>query len=129
MPIAPQLRSAARDSTLVAVLGSLDDASVQAIADSRARGSAAPAFAILLDAVTWARSAERQVDSSPLRTKRDATTENIAETLRAAGWWVAVARSGDSIAATYSRLLRQRAFATGSHAWAAPATSDERVVL
>jgi uncharacterized protein (DUF58 family) len=128
-PIAPQLRSAARDSTVVAVLGAVDDASVQAIADSRARGSAAPAFAILLDAGTWARPAGRLAHPAQPRTKRDATTENIAETLRAAGWWVAVARSGDSISATYSRLLRQRAFATGAHAWAAGATRDERVVL
>src|SRR6266700_116742 len=49
----PHLRAAMRDSTVVAVLGRVDDASVHALAEAHPRGSATPAFAILLDVDSW----------------------------------------------------------------------------
>jgi hypothetical protein len=114
-PLIPALRSAARDCTVVAVLGTLDDTSLQAMADARPRGSSAPAFAILIDRVSWAeqRAASPVDDVRPVTRELAASTESIAERLRSAGWWVAIARAGDPIPATWTRLLRQRAFAIG----------------
>ena len=128
-PLMPPLRSATRDSTVVAVLGTLDDSDVQAIADARPRGSAAPAFAILLDRASWARQHKlaNPAEVRPAARQAGIATENIAETLRSAGWWVAVARAGDTIPATWTRLLRQRAFAVGQSEWTAPDASNRQV--
>jgi uncharacterized protein (DUF58 family) len=116
LPIVPQLRHAMRDSTVVAVLGRLDDANVHALADAHPRGSATPAFAILLDVDSWATPAEPGSDSvGPIWTQDG---RRVAETLRAAGWWVVPARSTDSIPAVWTRLLRQRAASPGSAALA-----------
>lgn len=117
-PVVAQLRAASRDSTVVAVLGQLDRDSVQAVADAHVRGSAVSAFAILLDTASW-----RQADSTGRHlVTTDSATVQIADTLRAAGWWVVVAHSGDPIPTTWTRLLRQRTFASGatSAEWAAP---------
>lgn len=117
LPVVPQLRLAMRDSTVVAVLGRLDDANVHALADAHPRGSATPAFAILLDVDTWATPTEPAEAGSP--SVGSIWTEQgrrVAETLRAAGWWVVPARSSDSIPAVWTRLLRQRAASPGSAA-------------
>ncbi len=126
-PVIPQLRAAARDSTVIALLGALDDADVQAVADARARGSAAPAFALLLDRGSW--RANRRTNPGQASLEAERLTDTIAETLRATGWWVAVARADDSVGATWSRLLRQRAFALGDPAWSAERPTDERIGL
>jgi uncharacterized protein (DUF58 family) len=116
LPIVPQLRHAMRDSTVVAVLGGLDDANVHALADAHPRGSATPAFAILLDVGSWATPAEPGSDAvGSIWTEGG---RRVAETLRAAGWWVVPARSSDSIPAVWTRLLRQRAASPGSAALA-----------
>lgn len=115
LPMIPALRSAMRDSTVVAVLGQVDDASVHALAEAHPRGSATPAFAILLDVGSW-----RDADEDAAKADHDtaapiwtARSRRVAETLRAAGWWVVPARRGDSIPAVWTRLLRQRASSPG----------------
>lgn len=117
-PVVAQLRAAARDSTVVAVLGQLDRTSVQAVADAHARGSAVAAFAILLDTATWRRAGSSGRNLSAT----GSPTAQVADRLRAAGWWVVVASAGDPIPTTWTRLLRQRSFATGgmSAEWTAP---------
>src|SRR6266536_1316298 len=114
LPIVPQLRQAMRDSTVVAVLGRIDDASVQALAEAHPRGSATPAFAILLDVDSWrADPADADDPDVPIWTPE---SRRVAQTLRAAGWCVVPARAGDSIPSVWTRLLRQRAASPGSSA-------------
>ncbi len=52
-PAVGLLRTAARDSTLVAVLGRLDPKTLHAVADAHAHGRSSPAFALLLDVDSW----------------------------------------------------------------------------
>jgi uncharacterized protein (DUF58 family) len=129
-PLIPALRIAARECTVVAVLGTLEETSLQAIADARPRGSSAPAFAILIDQSSWARqrvsTALDDIRPAPRETAA-VTTEKIADTLRGAGWWVAIARAGDAIPATWTRLLRQRAFAISQAESVAPEATRWRV--
>jgi uncharacterized protein (DUF58 family) len=111
LPIVPQLRLAMRDSTVVAVLGRIDDSSAHALAEAHPRGSATPAFAILLDVDSWRASSQPNDDpAGPIWTDE---SRRVAETLRAAGWWVVPARADDAIAAVWTRLLRQRAASAG----------------
>jgi uncharacterized protein (DUF58 family) len=119
-PVADQLRLAARDSTIVAVLGALDDVSAQVLVDARPRGSAAPAFAILLDSASWSRESRASAVAARApgnaRGYRGRTIDNVAQSLRAAGWWVTEARAGESVPASWTRLFRQRELESGAHA-------------
>jgi uncharacterized protein (DUF58 family) len=111
LPIVPQLRLAMRDSTVVAVLGRIDYSSAHALAEAHPRGSATPAFAILLDVDSWRATSQPNDDpAGPIWTDE---SRRVAETLRAAGWWVVPARADDAIAAVWTRLLRQRAASAG----------------
>jgi uncharacterized protein (DUF58 family) len=92
------LRLAARDSTVIALLGRLDRASLRMLTDAHPRGSAIPAFAIVLDTATW-------VDGGLPATAE--WTETISA-LRSAGWWTVPARRGDAIGDIWTRLLTQR---------------------
>jgi uncharacterized protein (DUF58 family) len=132
LPIVAQLRAAMRDSTVVAVLGRVDDATVHALAEAHPRGSATPAFAILLDVDSW-RDADPdgepgdvvgdEPDPVPERqvpeTIWSADGRRVAETLRASGWCVVPARSGDAMPVIWTRLLRQRGGGPGAAASAA----------
>lgn len=99
-PLAGLARGAGRDSALVAVLGSLDPASLRMLADIHPRGSSIPAFALLLDTATW-----REPDLPRLHSEAEAS----ARVLRAAGWRVVVVRRGDTTAGAWQLLLRSRA--------------------
>ena len=111
LPIVPQLRQAMRDSTVVAVLGRIDDSSAHALAEAHPRGSATPAFAILLDVDSWHAGPEPSDDlAAPIWTNE---SRRVAETLRAAGWWVVPARADEAIPAVWARLLRQRTASAG----------------
>ncbi len=102
-----------------AVLGRVDDASVHALAEAHPRGSATPAFAMLLDVDSWynAGAGDQAAGASPAPgTIWTAESRRVAETLRAAGWCVVPARAGDSIPSVWTRLLRQRAASPGSSA-------------
>jgi len=133
LSVVPQLRLAMRDSTVVAVLGRVDDTSVHALAEAHPRGSATPAFAILLDVDSWRVGPTEAGDSDsadgatapagPIWTEE---SRRIAETLRAAGWWVVPARANDTIPAVWTRLLRQRAGSSGSTAVASSRLSPLR---
>jgi uncharacterized protein (DUF58 family) len=123
LPVVPLLRSAMRDSTVVAVLGRLDDASLHALADAHPRGSATPAFAVLLDVDSWREGPPADEDAAPIWTQQ---SRRVAETLRAAGWWVVPARSTDSVSAVWTRLLRQRAGSSASAALVNPRLSSLR---
>lgn len=113
LSIVPQLRQAMRDSTVVAVLGRIDDTSVHALAEAHPRGSATPAFAVLLDVESW-RGGPAPDESAPNGPIWTAESRRVAETLRAAGWWVVPARASDPIPAIWTRLLRQRAASPGA---------------
>ncbi|MDT4894766.1 MAG: hypothetical protein QOE97_3801 [Pseudonocardiales bacterium] len=93
-PAAGAMRAAARDSALVAVVGHLDPVSLQVLAGTHPRGSAVPAFAILLDVETWA--------GAPT------ADDPAVRVLEAAGWRVTVVRRGDSIADAWQALLGRR---------------------
>jgi uncharacterized protein (DUF58 family) len=123
LPVVPLLRHAMRDSTVVAVLGRLDDASVHALADAHPRGSATPAFAVLLDVDSWREGRPDDDDAAPIWTRE---SRRVAETLRAAGWWVVPARSLDSMPVVWTRLLRQRAGSSASAALITPRLSSLR---
>jgi uncharacterized protein (DUF58 family) len=94
-PFASAIRTAARDSSLVAVLGRLDPASLRTLADAHPRGRSSPAFAMLLDVDTW----------------RDPDAENAPEVdaaavvLRNAGWRVTTVRCGDTSPHAWQLLL------------------------
>jgi uncharacterized protein (DUF58 family) len=88
------MRSAARDSALIAVVGDLDPVSVQVLADTHPRGGAMPAFAMVLDVETWSGNA--------------AAVLPAVAVLQAAGWQVVVVRRGESIADTWQALLGHR---------------------
>jgi uncharacterized protein (DUF58 family) len=123
LPVVPLLRQAMRDSTVVAVLGRLDDASLHALADAHPRGSATPAFAVLLDVNSWLEDAPVDDDAAPIWTQE---SRRVAETLRAAGWWVVPARSTDAVPAVWTRLLRQRAGSSAAAALITPRLSSLR---
>ena len=86
-PLAATMRTAARDSALIAVLGRLDPASLRTLADAHPRGRSSPAFALLLDVETW-RDPEAAAGAS--------TPRSAAEVLRNAGWRVTTVRCGDT---------------------------------
>jgi hypothetical protein len=95
---------------------------VHALAEAHPRGSATPAFAMLLDIDSWynagvpAKEAATGGDKPAPGAIWTAESRRVAETLRAAGWCVVPARAGESIPAVWTRLLRQRAASPGSSA-------------
>ncbi|MDP9116841.1 MAG: DUF58 domain-containing protein [Actinomycetota bacterium] len=103
-PAASVIRAAARDSALIAVLGNLDAASLRTVAQAHLRGSAAPAFALLLDTLSWQGSAEGHGQCAA-----------TARVLNAAGWHVVVVRRGDHLPQVWQSLLRAR---MGGSSWA-----------
>ena len=94
-PLGGQIRRAARDSALIAVLGQLDATSLRILADAHPRGRSSPAFAILLDAATWRdpdAGGQQQIDAA-------------AEVLRSAGWRVTKVSCGDPTALAWQVLM------------------------
>jgi uncharacterized protein (DUF58 family) len=89
------IRTAARDSALIAVLGRLDAGSLRILADAHPRGRQSPAFAILLDVTTWR---DPEAPGSP-------EVDAAAEVLRNAGWRVTKVRCGESTALAWRLLM------------------------
>jgi uncharacterized protein (DUF58 family) len=89
------VRTAVRDSSLIAVLGRLDTVSLRVLADVHPRGRSSPAFAVLLDVATW-----RNPDAEP-----DPQLDAGAAVLRNAGWRVTTVRCGDPIGLAWQLLL------------------------
>jgi uncharacterized protein (DUF58 family) len=96
------LRSAVRDSAVVAVLGRLDPPSLRTLADAHPRGTGSPALALVLDVDTWAAPGQ----------PGDPATAAAADVLRNAGWRVAVVRCGDPVAHIWRTLLAGRSRTT-----------------
>ena len=106
------------------MLGRVDHASVHALAEAHPRGSATPAFAILLDVDSWrADPADADDPDVPIWTPE---SRRVAQTLRAAGWCVVPARAHDTVPAVWTRLLRQRAASPGAAALPSTRTSTLR---
>jgi hypothetical protein len=103
-----QIRTAARDSSLVAVLGHLDPATLRTLADAHPRGRSSPAFALLLDVETWR---DPEIEGPP------AEVAAAASVLRNAGWRVTVVRCGDTTPQAWQVLLA--GFATSARTSAA----------
>jgi uncharacterized protein (DUF58 family) len=95
--MAAPIRSAARDSSLIAVIGRLDPATLRTLADAHPRGRSSPAFALLLDVDTW-----RDADPDGLRRTEVSAG---ADVLRNAGWRVTVVRHGESTPEAWQILL------------------------
>lgn len=91
------LRGAARDSAVVAVVGKLDPVSLRTLAEAHPRGTAIPAFALLLEIDTW-RFPERH-------TPAGTDTEAAARVLRGSGWRVAVVHQGQTVSDAWQDLL------------------------
>ena len=94
--------SLARESTVIAVLGDLDPASLRMLADVHPRGSTTTALALLLDTATWAYGPGSPPSSAT------APCYTAARTLRGAGWQVGVVCCGDSVADAWRNLLAYR---------------------
>jgi uncharacterized protein (DUF58 family) len=90
------IRAAARDSAVVAVLGTLDAETLRILADAHPRGLAVPAFAMVLDTVSWA-----DPDHAP-----DEHVAGTCRVLRSAGWRVVTVRRGSTVDAAWTMLLR-----------------------
>ncbi|MBV9593958.1 MAG: DUF58 domain-containing protein [Actinobacteria bacterium] len=105
-PTAEPLRRVGRESTLLAVLGTLDSVSLRLLTDAHPRGAASPAFAIVLDVDSWSNGV-RTTAGSPA-SFGSASWRPQAEVLRSSGWMVAPARRTDTAAAVWSALLGQR---------------------
>jgi uncharacterized protein (DUF58 family) len=95
-PMAGPLRTAARDSALIAVLGRLDPVTLRTLADAHPRGRSSPALALLLDVDTWA-DPELPPGGRPV--------DAAAEVLRDAGWRATVVRCGDATPQAWQLLL------------------------
>jgi uncharacterized protein (DUF58 family) len=94
-PLAASIRTAVRDSSLVAVLGRLDPASLRTLADAHPRGRSSPAFAVLLDVDTWR---DPDAEATP-------AVDAAAKVLRNAGWRVTTVRCGDTTPQAWQMLL------------------------
>lgn len=100
--IAGALRSAARESALVAILGRLDPPALRQIADAHPRGRSAPALALLLDVDSWADGPDSRRRSAA---RPDGDPDSAAAVLRNAGWRVTVVRQGMTMPAAWQVLL------------------------
>jgi hypothetical protein len=95
-PMAGPLRTAARDSALIAILGELDPVTLRTLADAHPRGRSSPAFAMLLDVETWV-DPELPPEGRPVFA--------AADVLRSAGWRATVVRCGDSTSLAWQVLM------------------------
>ena len=113
--LVPIIREAARDSTVIAVLGRLDVTGARALATVQARGSSGAPFVILLDTPTWrhGRATSTAAGPQPPSAEFDAS---VVETLRAAGWWVVRATSADATPFVWQQLMGQRALVIPTNA-------------
>jgi hypothetical protein len=104
-PLRGLLGPITRESTLIAVLGDLDPASLRMLAGVHPRGTSSTAYAVLLDTETWARAvAHRDVNGA----NNPDRALNSARVLRAAGWQVVVGRRDDKVAQTLQNALAPR---------------------
>jgi len=92
---ASAVRTAVRESALVAILGRLDPPSLRMLTDAQPRGTGSAALAFLLDVDTWEHPDEPS----------DGAAATAAGLLRNAGWRVAVVRCGDPLERIWRTVL------------------------
>jgi len=107
------LPATARESTLIAVLGEVDSASLRLLASVHPRATSTNAMALLLDVRTWADGPDTGMRSDGAAPVVNSRVQNAARVLRAAGWQAHVVRCGDSVGAAVQTLLAPRAGAGG----------------
>ena len=95
--ISDLIRTAARESALVAVLGRLGTDDLRLLSGALPRGRATPALALLLDVDSWATRG-----STP---SRPSSADASAAVLRASGWRVHVVRHGSPLPHAWQLLL------------------------
>lgn len=95
-----------RESTTVAILGLLDEASLQALTAVHPVSSVRQAVALLLDLGDWAGAGSAVAERA----------ERAARVLAAAGWQVVVVSRGESLPAVWRRLA-ERGIGARSAAW------------
>jgi hypothetical protein len=110
-PFSGVVASLARESTVIAVVGDLDPASLRLLAEIHPRGSAATAMAIVVDTATWAYGVDAPAS---LPTAPCFATARI---LGSAGWQVGIARCGDSVSGVWRSMLAYRS--VSSAGWGA----------
>ena len=93
-PFQGALRALSQDSTVIAVLGEIDPATLDVLGQVHPRGTSRTALALLIDATTWMR------DDEPPSSRCAAA----AAVLRSAGWQTTIVRCGDSIAQAWSAV-------------------------
>lgn len=119
--LAGPLRTAARDSSVIAVLGRLTPVDLRMLADAHPRARSAPALALLLDVDSWAEplpapheapvpgvAPDPEVPSAGGAASGEPATAEVekeAMLLRNAGWRVAVVRRGMPTAQVWRLLL------------------------
>ena len=105
-PLDGLLGALARESTIIAVLGTLDPRSLRLLAGVHPRATSGNALALLLDTPTWRRGpgAAQSPHSSPVQTAH--------RVLRSAGWETLVVRCGDGVGASLQTLLAARGTGT-----------------
>ena len=106
VPLAGLIRTATRESALIAILGRLDPEDIQLLADAQPRGGPATAFALVLDIDSWL-GAHREPD-------RRSPADTTAAVLRASGWRVTVVTRGMSNAHAFSVLMAANGLGAGS---------------
>lgn len=113
--VVPILRESARDSTVIAVIGQLDQGAARALATVQPRGSSTTPFVVLIDAPTWSDGSGAE-SAAARRGPTELFDPTAAELLRNAGWWVARSTSADSVPAVWRQLMGQRAFMSAAEA-------------
>ena len=103
------LPAIARESTLIAILGELDPASLRLLASVHPRATSTSALALLLDVGTWADGPGFGAGLDGAAAVVNSRVQNAARVLRAAGWQAHVVRCGDSVAAAAQTMLAPRA--------------------
>ena len=98
-PFDPALRTLAQESTVIAVLGEVDPASLEVLSRVHPRGTSRTAIALLLDVMTWTVTTDSEL---PPVSPRCAAAANV---LRSAGWKTAVVRCGDTVASAWGKAI------------------------
>jgi uncharacterized protein (DUF58 family) len=104
-PLRGLLGPVARESTLIAILGDLDPASLRMLAGVHPRGTSSTAYAVLLDTESWARAVPHRDVNGAHNPDR---ALDSARVLRAAGWQIVIARRDDQVARTLQNALAPR---------------------
>ncbi len=111
--ISDLIRAAARDSTLIAVLGHVSADDIRLLCGAPPRGRATPALALLLDVESWADRASTAVRAPG----QPSAAEAAGAVLRSSGWRVQVVARGTPLPHAWQLLMA----GAGPASWATAA--------